>query len=106
MLKNVEIGLLNDYYGGLLTQYQTETLRSYYDDDLSLAEIAEEQGVSRQAVMDVIKRAELKLKEYESKLGLVAKINRIQTEIESLIVSVDTETAQKLQTILNEVKDI
>lgn len=106
MLKNVEIGLLNDYYGGLLTPYQTETLRSYYDDDLSLAEIAEEQGVSRQAVMDVIKRAELKLKEYESKLGLVAKINRIQTEIESLIVSVDTETAQKLQTILNEVKDI
>lgn len=106
MLKNVEIGLLNDYYGGLLTAYQTETLRSYYDDDLSLAEIAEEQGVSRQAVMDVIKRAELKLKEYESKLGLVAKINRIQTEIESLIVSVDTETAQKLQTILNEVKDI
>lgn len=106
MLKNVEIGLLNDYYGGLLTAYQTQMLRSYYDDDLSLAEIAEEQGVSRQAVMDVIKRAELKLKEYESKLGLVAKIQRIQTELESIMVSVDTETAQKLQTILNEVKDI
>ncbi len=106
MLKNVEIGLLNDYYGGLLTAYQSDTLSRYYDDDLSLSEIAEEQGVSRQAVMDVIKRAELKLKEYESKLGLVGKIQKLQSELESLMVSVDTETAQKLQTILNEVKDI
>lgn len=106
MLKKVEIGLLNDYYGGLLTDYQTRLLSSYYDEDLSLKEIAEEEGVSRQAVADVIKRSSEKLVEYEEKLGLVEKISNLVDKLEQIIVSVDTETAQKLQTILNEVKEI
>lgn len=106
MLKKVEIGLLNDYYGGLLTDYQTRLLSNYYDEDLSLKEIAEEEGVSRQAVSDVIKRSSEKLLEYEQKLGLVEKISNIITKIEQVIVSVDTETAETLKSILNEIKEI
>ena len=106
MLKNVKIGLLNDYYGGLLTEYQTRILSRYYDEDLSLKEIAEEEGVSRQAVADVIKRSSEKLVEYEEKLGLVEKISNLSERLEQVIVSVDTETAQKLKKILNEIKEI
>ena len=106
MQKKIEIGLLNDYYGGLLTDYQTKLLSLYYDEDLSLKEIAEEEGVSRQAVADVIKRSSDKLLEFESKLGLVEKISNVIDQIEQVIVSVDTETADKLKKILNEVKEI
>ncbi len=106
MQKKFEIGLLNDYYGGLLTEYQTRILSRYYDEDLSLKEIAEEEGVSRQAVADVIKRSSEKLVEFEDKLGLVGKISNIIDNIEHVIVSVDTETANKLKDILNEVKEI
>lgn len=106
MLKKVEIGLLNDYYGGLITEYQTRVLGMYYDEDLSLAEIAELEGVSRQAVQDVIKRSSEKLIDFEDRLGLVEKISKVISNLEQVIVSVDTETAQKLQTILDEVKEI
>ena len=106
MQKKIEIGFLNDYYGGLLTDYQTKLLSLYYDEDLSLKEISEEMGVSRQAVADVIKRSSEKLLEFESKLGLVEKISNLIDQIEQVIVSVDTETADKLKSILNEVKEI
>lgn len=106
MQKKFEIGLLNDYYGGLLTEYQTKLLSRYYDEDLSLKEIAEEEGVSRQAIADVIKRSSEKLVEYEEKLGLVEKISSIIDKIEQVMVSVDTETAEKLNSILSEVKEI
>ena len=66
--------LLNDFYGPLLTQKQQEVLRLYYEDNLSLAEIAGEFGISRQGVHDTLKSAEHALAEYESKLGLVAKM--------------------------------
>lgn len=106
MLKNVEMGLLNDYYGGLLTEYQRDILVKYYDEDLSLAEIAEISGVSRQAVRDVVVRASDKLKEYEAKLRLVGKMTVLASEIEDVIVSADTETADKLRKILKEIKEM
>lgn len=106
MQKKIEIGLLNDYYGGLLTDYQTRLLSRYYDEDLSLKEIAEEEGVSRQAVADVIKRSSDKLLEFEEKLGLVEKLSNVIDELEKLLVSVDTETAEKLKDILTQVKEI
>lgn len=69
----VHIGRLFDFYGGLLTERQRLFLQLYYFEDLSLAEIADDAGVSRQAVHDVIRRAETALKNYESGLGLVAR---------------------------------
>lgn len=68
-----QVALLFDFYGPLLTDRQQELVRAYYQEDLSLGEIAEVAQISRQAVHDQIKRAELSLAEYESRLGLVAE---------------------------------
>ena len=67
------IAQLYDLYGPLLTPRQQEAVRLYYEQDLSLAEIASECGVSRQAVYDLLRRAEVALEKYEQKLGLLKK---------------------------------
>ena len=104
--KNLEIGLLNDYYGGLLTEYQSRIVSMYYDEDLSLAEIADEVKVSRQAVRDVLVRSAHKLNEYEDKLGLVSTLSKIVEEIERIKLNADSETTQALEKLLKEVKEI
>ena len=71
--KNLEVAYLLDYYGGMLTKKQREVVDLYYNEDLSLAEISEHAGITRQGVRDSIKRAEHALGEMESKLGLVAR---------------------------------
>ena len=65
--------MLFDFYGETLTDRQKEFFDLYYNEDLSLAEIAEHAGITRQGVRDSIKRAEHALGEMESKLGLVAR---------------------------------
>ena len=67
--KSVEIGTLCAFYGGLLTQKQQDALRLYYEEDLSLGEIADELGVSRQNVHELITRSAQKLRKYEEALG-------------------------------------
>ena len=67
--KSVEIGTLCAFYGGLLTQKQQDALRLYYEEDLSLGEIAEELEVSRQNVHELITRSAQKLRKYEAALG-------------------------------------
>lgn len=67
--KCVEIGTLFAFYGGLLTQKQQDALRLYYEEDLSLGEIAEELNVSRQNVHELITRSVQKLRHYEATLG-------------------------------------
>ena len=106
MLEHVKMSLLADYYGGLLTEHQLKIVRGYYDEDLSLNELAEETGVTRQAVYDILHRAGDKLKDYEVKLGLVSKITCLISRIETVMVSTDTKTAQTLREILDEVKEI
>ena len=73
MNKDLSISILMDFYGNLLTEKQLETLDMYYNSDLSLSEIAEETGISRQGVRDTIKRGEKQLAEFEEKLGLAEK---------------------------------
>ncbi|NLC53485.1 MAG: YlxM family DNA-binding protein [Firmicutes bacterium] len=67
----VRMGLLYDFYGGLLTKKQQRVFGLYYLENLSLAEIAEEVGTTRQAVHDLLQRTEKLLSGWESKLGLV-----------------------------------
>ncbi len=77
MEKNLKYSNLLSIYGGLLTDKQLETMEYYYDEDLSLGEIAENTGISRQGVRDFIKRAEELLDMYEEKLGLCEKSKQI-----------------------------
>jgi uncharacterized protein len=79
--KIVHIALLFDFYGQLLTEKQIEIIDMYYSNDLSLSEISEQLGISRQGVYDTLKRAEKTLFEYEDKLGL---LNRFLMQKEGL----------------------
>ena len=71
--QKMRMSKLFDLYGGLLTEKQHQCLSFYFYDDLNLSEIADELGVSRQAVHDLLKRVEKTLEQYESKLNLLAK---------------------------------
>ena len=68
MDKKIEISMLWQIYGALLTDKQKEYIDYYYNEDLSLAEIAQNDGITRQGVRDIIKKGEKKLFEYEEKL--------------------------------------
>ena len=72
-----EIGTLRAYYGALITEKQNEWLRLHYDEDISLGELAEMYSVSRQAVLDGIKRGEKALRDFESKLGLAGRGRKV-----------------------------
>ena len=76
--KNLNIGYLLDFYGELLPERKRSILELYYNEDYSLAEIAEEIGISRQGVRNVIKKAETELFFYEEKLGLAAKLKQVE----------------------------
>ena len=89
MAKNLEISALLDYYGMLLTDKQRETVEYYYDDDLSLGEIAENMGISRQGVRDSIKRSETILLEAEEKLGLMKKSEMLKNSLEQIRRNID-----------------
>ena len=84
MEKIVKQGLLYDYYGELLTEHQKKIYEDAVYQDLSLSEIAEEAGISRQGVHDLIKRCDKILQEYEDKLHLVAKANAAKLKAEEI----------------------
>lgn len=84
MEKRVFLGYLYDFYGELLNDHQKEIYSEYILDDLSLNEIAEEHGVSRQSVFDLVKRCTKSLEEYEDKLSLVARFLKVKDEIEEI----------------------
>ena len=87
--KPLEMSLLFDFYGETLTDKQRELFELYYNEDLSLAEIAEHAGITRQGVRDSIKRAEHALREMEEKLGLVARYGGTERCAEELMREVE-----------------
>ena len=78
MAKDMRISFLLDFYGNLLTEKQREVIEYYYNDDLSLSEIAESEGITRQGVRDAIKRAEAQLTETEDRLGFAARFQQLR----------------------------
>ena len=101
MPKNLEYSILLDCYGELLTEKQRETLDYYYNEDLSLSEISEIVGISRQGVMDIIKRSEQQLNAFEQKLSLKFRFKAIDAAID-ILSSVDldglnAETKSKIE---------
>jgi len=90
MDKIIERGLLFDFYGELLTEHQQKIYSEAVFNDLSLSELSEEEGISRQGIHDLIKRCDKSLQDYENKLGLIKRFQQIKTEIgniEALIES-------------------
>ncbi len=81
--------MLYDFYGDVLTDRQKEFYDLYYNEDLSLAEIAENYGITRQGVRDVIVRAEATLTELEDKTGLIKRFNVMQPYIKSILAAAD-----------------
>lgn len=93
--KTLAMTMLLDFYGELLTEKQRSCFDMYYNEDLSLSEIAELQGVSRQGVRDLLVRTESSLRETEEKLGVVAKYiqrREILAELEDTLDALIGET--------------
>lgn len=93
MDKNIEISLLFDFYGQLLSQKQHRAVSLYYNDDLSLSEVAEDMGITRQGVRDLVKRSEAELYEYEQKLGLYKRFEGV------------TEYAKRIRRLAESISD-
>lgn len=94
MAKDLKWAYLIDTYGCLLTEKQFEVIDLYYNEDWSLAEIADNCGITRQGARDFIKRSEAVMAEYEQKLGLCAKRNYIREQVDAIrILSRDISIA-------------
>ena len=79
--------MLFDFYGDILTERQRELFDLYYNEDRSLAEIAENCGISRQGVRDVIVRAEAAMNELEDKTGLLKRFMRMQSSVDTIVAA-------------------
>lgn len=108
MEKNVKISMLCEIYGKLLTKKQLEILTDYYNNDLSLSEIAENNQITRQAVRDIIKKGENKLFKLEEKLLFMEKTMKqeklLQEVLNELSKIEDASSDKKIEKILNHVR--
>ncbi|TZE83378.1 YlxM family DNA-binding protein [Calorimonas adulescens] len=89
-----EINMLYDFYGGLLSKRQADVIELYYEENLSLGEIAEQLKISRQAVYDTLKRGVKLLKGYEDTLNLVKKYEREKEIYKSILLLLNTLEVQ------------
>ena len=109
MDKKVEISMLCQIYGKLLTEKQFDYINDYYNNDLSLSEIAENYGITRQAARDNIKKGENKLFEYEEKLQIMKTTINTEKKIAKILAQIATiQTAysdEKIADILENIKN-
>ena len=101
MEKNVEISVLCQLYGKVLTEKQYEVLNDYYNNDLSLSEIAENNNITRQAVRDIIKKGENRLYELEDGISLMKKVLQ-----ERKIISNITSELNEIKELTNSNKEV
>lgn len=109
LAKTNRINLLFDFYEPLLTEKQRTFLQLYFHDDYSLGEIAENFEISRQAVYEHIKRAELTLQEYEAKLHLLHKHEqrmKLRAELDQRLDSCEPELKRKMAELFDTIIEI
>ena len=108
MEKHVEISMLCQIYGKMLTDKQYEFINDYYNNDLSLSEIAENNDITRQAVRDVIKKGENKLFELEEKLLFMKRMLNQEKQIQTILLQLskiqETSSDKKVQKILESIR--
>ena len=108
MEKKIKISMLCEIYGKLLTEKQLVILNDYYNNDLSLTEIAENNNITRQAVLDNIKKGENKLFEFEEKLSFMEKTIKQEKLLQEVLIELskieDTSSDKKIEKILNHVR--
>lgn len=109
----VKQSLLYDFYGELLTEHQRNIYEEVVFHDLSLSEIAQEQGISRQGVHDLIKRCDKILSGYEEKLHLISKFQQTRQMVEEIKKltreyreTQDMELVQKIEQISNDIMEL
>ena len=105
--KNLELGYLLDFYGELLSERKRSVMDMYYNEDLSLAEISAEIGITRQGTRDIIKKTEEELLFFEEKLGLAKKLrdaSLIISELENLAFK--QELSQQFKSKLSELIEV
>ena len=100
--KKVDLAFLSAFYGGLLTEKQRRILSLHCEEDLSLGEIAEEVGISRQAVHETLSRAASRLTEMEAALGVAARFRRMETGLAEALASLRTENYTRAEYLLTE----
>ncbi len=99
MAKDLNISALLDFYGPFLSEKQRNLLHHYYNEDLSLSEIAENEQITRQGVRDLIKRGELQLKKYEDECGWCQNVLSLQSILDS--DKTDTQKLKGIKDIVN-----
>ena len=108
MEKKIEISMICQIYGKLLTEKQYNYINDYYNNDLSLSEIAENYNITRQAARDNIKKGESKLFEYEEKLLFMKRMSNQEKTIEHVLSELTkiekTSSDKKVAQILESVK--
>ena len=105
--KDLKKAYLLDFYGEVLTERKKEVLDMYYHEDLSLAEIADQIGISRQGVRDLIKKAEEELLFLEEKLGLAKKMVALRKHSDIMVgIAEDTELPKNLKYEIEEIAKI
>lgn len=106
MGKNLDMTLLLDFYGDMLTDKQRTFISYYYNDDLSLSEIAANEGITRQGVRDAIKRAEGQLVNMEERLGLVTRFENTKSGLGEIIeLSEEIAAYNRRNTLSKEIND-
>lgn len=104
--KNLEISVLCDIYSALLPEKQKDALDYYYNEDLSLSEIAEHAGISRQGVRDQIKHAEAQLMEFENALHLYEKMQKTERLLNQLTELSHNINNERLSSIIEELRSL
>ena len=105
--KNLNIGYLLDFYGDLLSDRKRSVMDMYYNEDLSLAEISTEIGISRQGVRDIIKKSEEELFFYEEKLGLASRLKQVEICVSELNDMSSKHTfPEEIQTKISELSQL